>query len=170
MKKVTEQQAQALFEKWTATLQDRFNEEIPFFKKMLQFNNRTKSRLGQTRIRWNNGQRYCTVEISSFLLDFGIEEVENTIIHELLHCFKDCNNHTGRWKTLANIVKNEFGIDIQRTANVEISNKIRDKGAKYVFTCIGCGQEVKRMRKSRFTENVNLYSCGVCGNKFEQTK
>ena len=126
-------------------------------------------RIGRT---WEDN-RY-SINISSFLLadDVPDEGTKNTIIHELLHTCKDCMNHGGNWKRLAEKVHRKLGYNIKRTSSCEEKGLegviIKPQEYKYVFRCQQCGQEVKRKKKSKFTEYYTNYSCGLCVGKFKK--
>ena len=137
-----------------------------------EINTRAKSRFGRCRkvCSWNNE---FTIEITDMLLEKNVptKSLKNTIIHELLHTVDGCMNHKSKWKNLANKVNNAYGYDIKRASSFEergVKMEIAPKKINYMFKCKGCGQTIKRTRKSKFTEFYNYYTCGCCGVKFEK--
>ena len=54
------------------------------------------------------------IEISKWVMELTNEKIKNTIIHELIHCLPECNNHGTEFKKYAKIV-NENEYDITRT-------------------------------------------------------
>ena len=142
----------------------------------IEVNYRAWKRYGHCRVvkrakNWEDN--LYSINISSFLLagDVPDESVKNTIIHELLHSCKDCMNHKREWKKQADVVYRKLGYKIKRTTSYEEkgldeSVMVPQRGYKYVFRCQGCGAEVKRMRRSKFTENHTSYKCKRCGGKF----
>lgn len=48
------------------------------------------------------------IEISKWLMDLNDEIIKNTIIHEIIHCFPNCNNHGKQFKSYANIVNEKL--------------------------------------------------------------
>lgn len=112
------------------------------------------------------------IEIAAVLLGESIplSSLKNTLIHELLHTCPGCANHGAQWKRLAERVNRAYGYGIQRAATSE------EKGvpaagrvqAKYCFVCTTCGQEIERIRRSKFTENYTRYRCGKCGGSFRK--
>lgn len=139
-----------------------------------EVNTRAKSRWGQCK---NLGNNNFSINISIYLLDdtTDIKGLKNTILHELLHTCKGCQNHGTEWKRLAAIVNRAYGYNIKRTSSAD------DKGCtckpdksdtpkkiKHVLQCKHCGQKIIRYRDSKFTNNPDYYRCGVCGGKFEK--
>lgn len=57
------------------------------------------------------------IEISKWLLELNDEIIKNTIIHELIHCIPDCNNHGSEFKKYAKLVKDNLGYNITRLGN-----------------------------------------------------
>ena len=103
------------------------------------------------------------------------DEVMNILIHEILHTCKDCMNHKGEWKRLANIVNANTKYNIRRCttyASLGIENPKEEKKHNYVFVCEDCGQVIVRERASKFTKNYHAYRCGKCGGelKFDAEK
>ena len=133
-------------------------------------NSRAKGRFGRVLTRRNRstGKATHSITISSEILQDCVDDkaVKNTIMHELLHCTRDGNNHAVGWKRLANIVNRKLGYNITRT------NKYSDFGLqapapredyKYEIVCSNCGEVIgKRKRRSNVTSK---YVCGKCKGK-----
>lgn len=106
----------------------------------------------------------------SFLLfgnDVPLEQVENTMIHELLHAVTQGDHHGGMWLQYANKVKRELGYDIQRCASRE--EYFAFPSSKYQCRCKKCGKVVGRDRWSDFVANPGNYiHGGGCGGRFER--
>lgn len=91
-----------------------------------------------------------SINISKWLLEIGNDtEIKNTIIHEILHTFKDTKGHGEQWKKYAKII-NDFGkYNITRTTsitkimqnngvNIEKQREMLNKN--YEITCLQCGE------------------------------
>ena len=135
-------------------------------------NTRAKKRLGQCKLT-NSWLRCFEIEVSSLLLNDDIPEetLANTIIHELLHTVEGCMNHGKKWKYYAEEVHDKLGIDIKRLASsseVGIEPYRPTESIKYMFRCNGCGQEIKRRRRSQFVIHYHNYKCGLCNGNFEK--
>lgn len=112
------------------------------------------------------------IEISKWLMELNDEIIKNTIIHELIHCLPNCNNHGKYFKYYANIIKKEVGYNITRLGNKEedyiksgIELKKEEKRIKYKYNviCQKCGQTYFRQRiQKNFTRK---YVCGKCRRK-----
>ena len=62
-------------------------------------NYKAKNRLGQC-------VKKRDINISSWLLEIGLDhDIKNTIIHEILHTFKDTKGHGEQWKKYAKIIR-----------------------------------------------------------------
>lgn len=109
------------------------------------------------------------IDIAEILLreDIPMNELRNTVFHELLHTCKGCMNHGDKWKSLARKVNQAYGLNISRVASkdeksVQIMLDQREKSAKYRYVCENCGKEHVQQRASYFTRHPEAYSCGRC--------
>lgn len=134
-------------------------------------NTRAKSRWGQCCKR----DSVYYINISSRLLDDYVSDkaTKTTIIHELLHTCKGCMNHGREWQKLADLVNDCYMYNVKRCTSDEekgIKHIEKEIEYKYIFKCQGCGQIIKRTKMSKFVKYYDLYSCGICKNKFETIK
>ena len=136
-------------------------------------NYRAKKRLGQCCEKQD-------INISSWLLEIGDDhDIKNTIIHEILHTFKDTIGHKAKWQYYANYVNNRTDYHITRTTSInkiyEKANKVRptsnhrESSYKYKIVCEKCGCEwhqykmTKRVLSS-YKHNTRVHrKCG-CRN------
>lgn len=140
-------------------------------------NYRAKRRWGLCKMV---GESY-KININADLLSVYASEkgLKETVIHEILHTCPNSMCHTGEWKKWATLVNDCYSYNIKRCNSeadkgmAEFYRKKREEGVKgkartykYVFTCADCGQKIKRMRASRFTEHYRAYRCGRCGGRF----
>ena len=120
----------------------------------------------------DTGYTTCRFTFSKYILDFdNIEWITNVIYHELSHAIDYYNNvhHNKTWKLIAMKINKECGCNITMRVPREVMDYL-GKTNKYIFKCKGCGTIVTRQKKSKFTENYDLYRCGKCGSEFEQIK
>ena len=132
-------------------------------------NTRAKKRWGQCK---QIGMCY-EISISSMLIQDGVAlmQLENTVIHEILHTCKGCMNHGETWKRLASKVNNAYGYNIKRTTSAQekgVKIEYVARTIKHKFVCTGCGQVITRQRESDFTKRYDRYRCGGCKGKFEK--
>lgn len=134
-------------------------------------NYRAKQRLGQCCEKQN-------INISSWLLEIGDDhDIKNTIIHEILHTFKDTIGHKAKWQYYANYVNNRTDYHITRTTSInkiyEKANKVRPTKEihyKWEITCTKCGKVFYRQKMTtrtldKFIEGKMIHKhCG--GNDF----
>ena len=112
------------------------------------------------------------ISISSRLLQDDVEVygAVNTIIHELLHTVKGCNNHGKEWQRMADKVNRAYGYNIKRCSSAEEKGvpdiEVMPNAVKHKFVCEGCGQVITRTKESKFTKNYQNYHCGRCKGKF----
>lgn len=109
------------------------------------------------------------IEISKWLMDLNDDIIKNTIIHEIIHCFPDCNNHGKQFKKFSKIINEKLGYNISRLgnkkedyekSNLEFNEKTK---FKYTIACEACGLIYYRQRMIKnFTKK---YRCGKCRGK-----
>lgn len=110
------------------------------------------------------------IEISNWVMLLNDKIIKNTIIHELIHCFKNCNNHGKEFKYYADYINNKLGYNISRLGNKNLDllksniNIYENESFKYKVTCMKCGQIFYRKRLNR--NFLSRYRCGICKGKF----
>lgn len=109
---------------------------------------RAKHQLGVCKYK-NNA---CIIEVSKCLFNDD-KEMINTLIHEILHTFKDTKGHNYRWKWYANKISNNTEYKIERTRKTEL---LTIDDYNYLITCVKCGNKSKRLRLSQ--RAINLFS------------
>lgn len=110
------------------------------------------------------------IEISKWLMDLNEDIIKNTIMHEIIHCFPDCNNHGKHFKMYAKIINQKLGYNISRLGNKEDDykksnlefNEEKTK-FKYKIICQDCGLIYYRQRLLK--NFVKKYRCGKCKGK-----
>ncbi len=111
------------------------------------------------------------IQISKYLLDerVPVNELKNTIIHEILHTCKDCFNHGNAWKNEADIMNRKYGYNISRTGSCSDFVMVveEEHPYKYFIKCKECGKVYKKRRKCNLIEHPGWYRCGRCGGKLE---
>ena len=143
---------------------------------VLTVNTRAKSRWGLCK-KIPHGWE---IEISDRLLVKDVSEyaLMDTLLHEILHTCKGCQNHGKLWKEYAKRLNNKFCYNIKRCTSAEEKglDTRRINTAKYRITCTRCGCENLYLRRSRVVQLIEAKpissrcSCGRCGShnfKFE---
>lgn len=116
-------------------------------------------------IKYENYKKY-TIEISKWVMELDESIIKNTIIHELIHCLPNCNNHGKFFKAYANIINTKLGYNITRAGNKKedyIKSNIEykdEKQYKYIIECEKCGQIFYRKRLQK--NFINKYRCSKC--------
>lgn len=114
------------------------------------------------------------IEISPWVLELDEKIIKNTIIHEVIHCLPNCNNHGKEFQKYARYINEKFGYNISRVGNkkedYEKSNIEYNEKEKYNYyiKCTKCGQSFFRKRIDKHF--VQKYRCGKCGAKFKVEK
>ena len=54
------------------------------------------------------------IEISPWVMELQDKVIKNTIIHELIHCMPNCNDHGEIFKKYAKYINQKLGYDISR--------------------------------------------------------
>lgn len=112
----------------------------------------------------NDFDKY-TIEISDWVLQLDDDTIKNTIIHELIHCLPDCNNHGTYFKRYAQYINDELGYNISRLGNKKkdfLKNNIEYKEEKeynYKITCEKCGNVFYRERIGKDFEKKYRCTC-----------
>lgn len=121
-------------------------------------------------IRYEKFNRHH-IEISPWVFELDEKIIKNTIIHEIIHCLPNCNNHGVEFKKYAKHINDKLGYNISRVgnkkedyqkSNIEYKEK---QEYNYHIQCINCGQSFFRKRLNRNFERK--YRCGKCGSKFK---
>lgn len=114
------------------------------------------------------------IEISPWLMELDEDIIKNTIIHELIHCLPNCNNHGEMFKKYANYINDKLGYNISRVGNkkedyIKSNVEYKEKESyNYHIKCTNCGQDFFRKRLNRnFTRK---FRCAKCGARFEVNK
>lgn len=115
------------------------------------------------------------IEISKWVMELDDDIIKNTIIHEIIHCLPQCNNHKKTFKIYANLINDKLGYNITRLGNKKEDYKKSNihfeedtEEYKYKIKCTNCGQVFLRKRlKKDFIKN---YRCGKCGRKIKPIK
>lgn len=110
------------------------------------------------------------IEISKWLMELNDEIIKNTIIHEIIHCLPDCNNHGKEFKRYCKLINEKLGYNISRVGNKQedykksnIEFKQEEQKIKYIIICENCGLLYYRQRMVKnFTKK---YRCGKCKGK-----
>ena len=128
-------------------------------------NYKAKKRLGQCCEKQD-------INISSWLLEIGDDhDIKNTIIHEILHTFKDTIGHKAKWQYYASYVNNRTDYHITRTTSInkiyEKANKVRPTKEihyRWKITCTKCGKVFYRQRIN--TKVLNDFARGNMVHKY----
>lgn len=114
------------------------------------------------------------IEISKWVLDLDENIIKNTIMHEIIHCLPNCNNHGKEFKKYANYINRNLGYNITRLGNKEedfkksnLEYKEKTNTYKYKIICNKCGQIIYRQRLKK--ELIHKYRCGKCGGTLKLT-
>ena len=128
-------------------------------------------RRGRKRIIKYEKYKKHKIEISSWVMQLDESIIKNTIMHELIHCIPNCNNHGKEFKKYANYINTQLGYNIKTTgnkkddyqkSNLEYHEEVN---FKYKIQCKACGQTFFRKRISQnFTRK---YRCGKCNGKLK---
>lgn len=105
----------------------------------------------------------CIIEISKHLFDAGEKELITTLIHEILHTFKDTKGHDYKWKWYANKISDITEYKITRTRNIAGI----ESNFNYKVICDSCGHSTMYIRMSdRKINNLKnkKYHCTFCKN------
>lgn len=123
-----------------------------------------------------NGITRCEIIISSLFMDERVSEnaVKGILFHELLHTVDDCEDHDGKWNTLAKMVEAKFpNCPILRPGNnagipIEVFQENYYKGkAKYLLRCNKCGEMYFYRKLTNGILHHTELTC-TCGGRFDE--
>ena len=127
-------------------------------------------RIGNKRIVRYQKFQIHHIEISPWVMELEDNIIKNTIIHEMIHCIPNCNNHGKEFKKYASYINSKLGYDISRVGNKQADFKTskleykEEESYNYKIECKKCGQEFYR---KRLDKNFTMkYRCGNCRGKF----
>ena len=141
---------------------------IPYDPKVpVVINNRLTRCLGMCRYRY--GKAYV-IELSNTIIASDIQELKNTICHELIHSATPGHHHGGKWKVYANKMTKSSNYTITRLHDTEsLNQEAMIKNYKYKVVCSGCGSVSYYTRKTKFTNTLqnnngdgNPWYCSKC--------
>lgn len=112
------------------------------------------------------------IEISKWVMELDDKVIKNTIMHEIIHCMPNCNNHGKVFKLYANYINENLHYNIKRLGNKEedyknsnIEYEKKELDYKYKIRCKECGYIFLRQRiKKNFLRD---YRCGKCKGKLQ---
>ena len=109
------------------------------------------------------------IEISKWVMELNEDIIKNTIIHELIHCLPNCNNHGKEFKKYASIINEKLGYNIARLGNKKEDYKksnieYKEKESyNYKIICTNCNEIYYRKRLGK--NFLKKYRCGKCKGK-----
>lgn len=148
--------------------------EVASIQYLVVFNERAIKRYGQCKRIGNN---YFEININKkFAQHCKIEDVKNTIVHEILHSLPNGMTHKGAWIRYANLVNYKLPhYHISRTSSYE-EYKNAKPIPKYIVYCPHCegkqwgyykaGEVVKNL----LGKNYRHYRCPHCKQEDLQVK
>lgn len=91
--------------------------------------------------------------------------IQNTIMHEVLHTVKGCDNHGELWKRYAKKVNDAYGYNVKRTTSAEekgLKDKKIERANKYFIGCPCCGRKWGYKSLSKAVKNPENFRCPDC--------
>lgn len=108
------------------------------------------------------------IEISKYYLMNPMEQVKQTLVHEVLHTVKGCYNHGKTWKKWADLINKAYGYSISRTSKHGFHHpEYKEVRRKYKIECTGCGNVWHRQKRSKLVTHAHTYTCGKCKSKLQ---
>ena len=144
--------------------------DIPFVDCPVTASKRMSRAWGNCHWTRRGGTESFKIHINHILLDDSVSDkaLENTILHELLHTVKGCQDHGAKWSHYADIVNREYGYDIRRTdgdvddAAAKLAKAQVRNSYKYKVFCPSCGAKWLYSRASKTVQHPDWYRCGKC--------
>ena len=98
--------------------------------------------------------------------DCPIEELKETIIHELIHTCPRCQSHGKIWMKYAKILNDKYGYELMTTKDYEaVFNKELPILHKYVCKTCGSFFNLRVENETYFSKDM-YFCCSFCGAKY----
>ena len=167
--RISDEEAKALFAQCIKEVQD-IGIPMGTLLEELHINPRATRRWGcctHKRKRGTIDEFGHIIEVSERLLYCTEEAIKTTMIHELLHTCKGCDNHGYLWKAYADKVNRAYGYNVKRTTSTEEKGwtETIPYGTKYVLKCSECGKFFFYTKKSRAVKSPHFFTHNMCGGK-----
>lgn len=126
---------------------------IPYDKNVpITVNKRLKRALGVCKSR--NNKAYA-IELSGIIIASDLQELKNTICHELIHSATVGDNHGGKWRYYANKMTNSSNYTITRLHDgSKLNQSAIMKTYKYKVTCSKCGTTTHYSKKTSIIKTI----------------
>ena len=87
-----------------------------------------------------------------------LNAIKSVLVHEIIHTFSGCMNHGPNFKHYAMLANSKYeNIEVWTHATKlekEVFDKEIEDNVKFVAKCLCCGKEVRKFRKTRFTQQM----------------
>lgn len=145
--------------------------------KSVSVDRRSTKTWGKVAVHWRNKAAndvdFFEIKIREMLLlDVNpIDELENVILHEILHTMPGCQNHGAVWQAHADRVNAALGVHISQYADAENIkfDPYAEREKRYAVRCTACGNIIYRQNFSDVIRFPGLYHCS-CGGDLERIK
>lgn len=123
------------------------------------FNNRKLNTYGTCKTIKQNTKFLITLNL--LYSQYGtIEQIRNTIMHEVLHSLPNGYGHKGKWKQYASIVNSKYSeYHISRTSYSKEYNLALKENVipNYTLICPNCNETWRYQRKTKIISNLLHY-------------
>ena len=120
--------------------------------------------LGLCRKQTLGDKTLFSIYLNKKMLSATRQEIENTLLHELIHTIEGCFSHGYDFSKVSRFVNTQYGYNVQvKTACRAFEKHIN---YKYEVVCTKCGSKHRYTRKTNLIKYPNLYHC-VCGGSLE---
>ena len=124
-----------------------YDNEVP-----IKVNRRLSRALG--RCCYRGGKAYA-IELSTIIINSDVQELKNTIAHELIHSATIGDNHGGKWKYYADKMTKSSNYTVTRLHdNTKLNYDALMSKYKYKTVCTTCGSEGHYSKKTNFIEHL----------------
>lgn len=124
----------------------------------VSFNGTAKTIFGRCR-KDRSGNFH--IEIMTYLNRHrSYDDIQQTLMHEVIHTIKGCGNHGPRFQEVAALVNDRLGYRIATTSKLS-EEAVSNIDYKYLLKCGHCGAELKRYhRKPKLNSRLYHRPCG----------
>ena len=149
-----------------------FNNELPELeagKVDIEWSSRMTASAGMMVLR----QSYCgkvadrKIKISTHYAERYPEDVDNVIIHEMIHILHPHDNHNEPFQQKADEI-NRKAEQLGEAIKITVHASDSAKAPKWSYICDSCGRDHTRQRRAK--NGGTGYRCGKCKGKLTERK
>lgn len=130
----------------------------------------SKDAAGQCIWKYVCGIKIFILNISKYTLEYkDNKDIDNVIVHELIHTIDGCFNHGREWKSWANKVNYKYGLHVTQYVPERLYVTKNETKEKYGIKCDKCNKIIARYKimttpYKSVCKGEHRFWCKKCGS------